>query len=219
MAEGMYRGAGGYRQYVQASEDKIAKGKYSGLMGPTRSNMANVRLSCRFDYWGTSGDGGICKDYKETGYCGFGDTCKFLHDRSDYKAGWQLDKEWDEKQKQEKARQLRLLKRAREGKDSESEEPSEDEDEDGMPFACLICREKWEDCKSGPVVTVCMHYFCEDCAFRAFEENSKCQVCEQPTQGIFNNAEKDLAKQQKRSTKRRKKKEFNDAVDAGEDSP
>ena len=75
-------------------------------------------------------------------YCGFGDTCKFLHDRSDYKAGWQLDKEWDEKQKQEKARQLRLLKRAREGKDSESEEPSEDEDEDGMPFACLICREK-----------------------------------------------------------------------------
>ena len=38
-------------------------------MGPTRSNMANVRLSCRFDYWGTSGDGGICKDYKETGSC------------------------------------------------------------------------------------------------------------------------------------------------------
>ncbi|KAH0828173.1 hypothetical protein J3R83DRAFT_3875 [Lanmaoa asiatica] len=34
----------------------------------------------------------VCKDYKETGYCGFGDTCKFLHDRGTYLAGWQLDK-------------------------------------------------------------------------------------------------------------------------------
>ena len=24
------------------------------------------------------------------------DTCKFLHDRSDYKSGWQLDMEWNE---------------------------------------------------------------------------------------------------------------------------
>ncbi len=31
------------------------------------------------------------------GYCGFGDSCKFLHDRSDYKHGWQLEREWNEK--------------------------------------------------------------------------------------------------------------------------
>ena len=24
------------------------------------------------------------------------DTCKFLHDRSDYKSGWQLDQEWEQ---------------------------------------------------------------------------------------------------------------------------
>ncbi len=30
------------------------------------------------------------------GYCGFGDSCKFLHDRSDYKHGWQLEQEWNE---------------------------------------------------------------------------------------------------------------------------
>ena len=30
------------------------------------------------------------------GYCGFGDSCKFLHDRSDYKHGWQLEREWNE---------------------------------------------------------------------------------------------------------------------------
>ena len=32
----------------------------------------------------------ICKDYKETGYCSFGDSCKFIHDRSDYKSGWEI---------------------------------------------------------------------------------------------------------------------------------
>ncbi len=30
------------------------------------------------------------------GYCGFGDSCKFLHDRSDYKYGWQLEQEWNQ---------------------------------------------------------------------------------------------------------------------------
>ena len=26
------------------------------------------------------------------------DSCKFLHDRSDYKSGWQLEKEWKDKE-------------------------------------------------------------------------------------------------------------------------
>jgi len=56
----------------------------------------------RFDY-----QPDLCKDYKETGYCGYGgtqlnaaaipilnstntDSCKFMHDRGDYKSGWQV---------------------------------------------------------------------------------------------------------------------------------
>lgn len=50
---------------------------------------ANIRSTTRWDY---APD--ICKDYKETGFCGFGDSCKFMHDRSDYKFGWQLEREW-----------------------------------------------------------------------------------------------------------------------------
>lgn len=34
-----------------------------------------------------------------TGFCGYGDSCKFMHDRSDTKAGWQQDREWDAQQK------------------------------------------------------------------------------------------------------------------------
>jgi len=55
-----------------------------------------VRTTCRFDY-----QPDICKDYKETGYCGFGDTCIYLHDRTDTVSGWQLEKEWEERKKEE----------------------------------------------------------------------------------------------------------------------
>ena len=44
-------------------------------------------MTVRFDY-----QPDICKDYKETGFCGYGDSCKFVHDRGDYKSGWELDK-------------------------------------------------------------------------------------------------------------------------------
>jgi hypothetical protein len=44
-------------------------------------------LTPRFDY-----QPDICKDYKETGFCSYGDSCKFMHDRGDYKSGWELDR-------------------------------------------------------------------------------------------------------------------------------
>ncbi|CAF1494770.1 unnamed protein product, partial [Rotaria sp. Silwood1] len=33
--------------------------------------------------------------YKSKGYCGFGDSCKFLHDSSDNKYEWQHKQEWN----------------------------------------------------------------------------------------------------------------------------
>lgn len=58
---------------------------------------SNFRITCQFDY-----QPNICKDYKETGYCGYGDSCKFLHDRGDYKLGWQIDQEWEALQQSKK---------------------------------------------------------------------------------------------------------------------
>lgn len=56
------------------------------MHGPIRASAA-IRVTARFDY-----QPDLCKDYKETGYCAYGDSCKFLHDRGDYKGGWQIEK-------------------------------------------------------------------------------------------------------------------------------
>ena len=44
----------------------------------------------------------------------------------------------------------------------------------------------------------------------------RCQVCESPTGGIFNNAEKDLEKLKKRTKRRKISKAENDRMEAGE---
>lgn len=97
--------------------------------GPIRA-PENLRATVRWDY-----QPDICKDYKETGYCGFGDSCKFLHDRSDYKHGWQLEREYQAGQY---------------GQDSDDDKKYEiGSDSENLPFKCYICRKSFTD----PVVT------------------------------------------------------------------
>lgn len=83
-----YKGMNDYIDYRKGfrREHTIGNEKGTGLHGPLRAST-NVRMTVRFDY-----QPDICKDYKETGFCGYGDACKFVHDRSDYKSGWELDK-------------------------------------------------------------------------------------------------------------------------------
>lgn len=57
--------------------------------GPIRASQ-NIRVTTRWDYHPE-----VCKDYKETGFCGFGDSCVFIHDRGDYKSGWEIDLEYE----------------------------------------------------------------------------------------------------------------------------
>ncbi|KAH7315749.1 hypothetical protein KP509_21G063700 [Ceratopteris richardii] len=146
----LYKGIHGYTDHKAGfrREQTIAGEKAGGAHGPLRAS-AHIRWSVRFDY-----QPDICKDYKETGYCGYGDACKFMHDRGDYKSGWQMDREWEEA---EKSRKAKLAQRIQ-----EEEQSDEEDDDDSLPFACLICRQPFED----PVVTLCKHYFCEHCALK-----------------------------------------------------
>jgi RING finger protein 113A len=169
------------RATVDTSDDKAVR--ISGAKaGPVKSS-SNLRISCRFDY-----QPDVCKDYKETGYCGYGDSCKFLHDRGDYKTGWQLEREYDAEQK---AKQNQKLKsRDRKGEDGANNNDDDDKGEyflgsdsedDGLPFACLKCKNPFVD----PVVTKCKHYFCEKCATEHFKKNQRCYVCKEQTEGVF----------------------------------
>ncbi|CAG8446894.1 5269_t:CDS:2 [Ambispora gerdemannii] len=130
--DNLYKGQHAYKSYIKKRDTAAGSAASSKIKaGPIRA-PSNIRVTSRFDY-----QPDICKDYKETGFCGYGDSCKFLHDRGDYKTGWQLEREWEEKQ-------------GKLGHDPNAYiVESSDDSEDELPFACLICRQEY----SSPVVT------------------------------------------------------------------
>jgi RING finger protein 113A len=78
----VYRGLHGYANYFEQTEEDLRHKKFSGTLGPVRAPTF-IRNTTRVDY-----NPERCKDYYETGRCNFGDSCIFIHDRSDYKSGW-----------------------------------------------------------------------------------------------------------------------------------
>ncbi|KAJ3193758.1 hypothetical protein HK101_004260 [Irineochytrium annulatum] len=173
-AEGVdvYKGMSGYKEYVNKKVEKTTQANANKIRaGPLRAT-SNVRISCRFDY-----QMDVCKDYKETGYCGYGDSCVFMHDRGDYKSGWQLEKEWEDEMKEKKKAEQEAAFLG------ESVEEAADE-EDDLPFTCPICQGEFKD----PIVTRCGHNFCESCAIRHHAKSQKCFVCGVLTGGVFNAA-------------------------------
>lgn len=138
-----------------------------------------------------------CKDYYEHGYCGFGDTCIFIHDRGDYKSGHQLDMEYEQALKKKQMKLVRKSNKEAGGGDCESDAESNyeiggnsgDENESGFPAECPICERDFSE----PVMTKCKHYFCDSCAIKNYASDSNCFVCGQGTDGIFNTA-RDLIK-------------------------
>lgn len=159
----IYRGLHNYTQYI-TKKDTPQGNASSGFVrkGPVRA-PENIRSTVRWDY-----QPDLCKDYKETGFCGFGDSCKFLHDRTDYKAGWQIELEMSRGTFNEADDNQYLIK----------------DDDDDLPFRCFICRKSFKS----PVVTKCKHYFCEKCAIDNYRKSTRCFVCGVQTMGVFNPA-------------------------------
>ncbi|ETV70841.1 hypothetical protein H257_13622 [Aphanomyces astaci] len=198
----IYQGQAGYKNYATKKEASIGMNKYTGTQGPIRAQTW-ARSICRFDY---APD--ICKDYKETGFCGYGDNCKFMHDRGDYKSGWQIDKEWDEKERKKKQ-----ALQGREPKDGLGEDGDSDDDkyliksEDDEQFACTICRNPF----TNAVETICGHFFCEKCALKRYKKSSLCFNCKRQTNGVFN-----VAKSLREKEKERVLEEMNSARDGSD---
>jgi RING finger protein 113A len=165
---GVYRGLNSYPIYAEKSERDITNAKFTGSLGPVKP-PSHIRTSCRFDY-----AMGLCKDWAEAGYCGFGDGCIFVHDRSDVKTGWQLEKDWAEEQEHKR-------RRAFEGGNDSSEdlEVKLDSEETGK---CGVC----DNDPIEAVRTACQHLFCYRCALQHYGKSAKCKVCSKPTRGIFN---------------------------------
>ncbi|CAD6501833.1 BgTH12-02079 [Blumeria graminis f. sp. triticale] len=151
----------------------------------------------------------VCKDYKQTGFCGFGDSCKYLHAREDYKHGWQLDKEWENVTKGKKI--VGGTKVASADRKVEENDSDDDTSLENIPFACILCKKSYQN----PIITKCGHYFCENCALKMFKKTSSCAACGAGTGGVFNVAKglkKLLEKKRERVQRNRQK-----AVEAGEE--
>ncbi|KAL8897856.1 MAG: hypothetical protein Q9207_006992 [Kuettlingeria erythrocarpa] len=176
--------------------------------GPVKA-PANVRTITVTDF---APD--VCKDYKQTGFCGFGDSCKFLHAREDYKQGWELEKDWlkaDPKSKKGQSTSQRSAK-------SDNQEEDEDLILENIPFACIICKQSY----NFPIVTKCGHYFCESCALQRYRKTPSCAACGAGTGGVFNGAKglkKLLDKKRERREKAREEaREKGEEVSDGEEN-
>ena len=99
----------------------------------------------------------VCKDFWLTGYCGYGDTCKFLHIRDELRQTAPVTKDWEvdnnKKVDQEKERDLSV---------------------------CAICQHKY----TAPVMAECRHIFCKRCFRLRFANDKTCVVCGQESAGI-----------------------------------
>jgi len=198
--DGNYKGAASYQSFIQKNPERQTN------VGPQKLN-SNVRTITVTDF---APD--VCKDYKQTGFCGFGDSCKFLHAREDYKQGWQLDRDWEVDTKGKKLTGRTVASVDRNAKNTDLDEDDEKLLE-SIPFACIICKKAY----SNPVITKCSHYFCEACALKRYRKDPSCAACGTGTGGVFNVAKKLnrlLDKKRERQKQKRDK-----AIEDGEKLP
>ncbi|KAJ5702541.1 Pre-mRNA-splicing factor cwc24 [Penicillium malachiteum] len=197
--DGTYKGTSNYTTFIQKNPDAPSK-----KFGPVKAPPSNVRTVTTMDY---APD--VCKDWKQTGYCGFGDSCVFLHSREVYAQGWELDRDWEIGTKGKKLKGQVVSQRG--GTEKTAEDEAEDEMLQKIPFACIICEKSY----TNPIITKCGHYFCESCALQRYRKNPSCAACGTGTGGVFNVAKKLntlLEKKRERARKLREK-----AIEEGEE--
>lgn len=195
---------------IASFSHNIPRSKF--LAGPLRATTF-VRTTARFDY-----QPDICKDYKDTGFCGFGDTCIYLHDRGETKSGWEMEREYEDKKKKElnkKAKEMEIFMNSMMNgsggggeigeKTTDPFDSNDDTIDDGIPYACFLCRKSF----TNPIITSCGHYFDEGCLLARLRGSSTtvessaavattaCPICNKDTHGVMNYPTKLFAKKRR----------------------
>ncbi|OAA60126.1 CCCH and RING finger protein (Znf183) [Cordyceps fumosorosea ARSEF 2679] len=202
--DGTYKGLANQTSFITRNPDAPSR---AATVGPVKA-ATNIRTVTVMDF---APD--VCKDYRKTGFCGFGDNCKYLHSREDVKQGWQLDKDWDVTSKGKTHLGGTVVASAnRNG--TAGGDAAADAEEDAMlekiPFKCIICEGDYRE----PVITRCGHYFCEPCALKRYRKDPTCAACGAGTNGVFNSSKKLkklLERKRDREEKRKKQAEEEEA--------
>ena len=195
-SDGTYKGTAAYQTYITKNPNAPSR---TAVVGPVKA-PTNIRTITVTDF---APD--VCKDYKQTGFCGFGDSCKFLHAREDYKQGWELDREWEKVGDKNKNKSNKSGTTTAKSLAEAADSSEEDAALEGIPFACIICKKSY----TNPIVTKCGHYFCEACALGRYRRNPSCAACGAGTGGVFNGAKglkKILERKRERARRRRERR-------------
>ena len=121
-----------------------------------------------------------------------------------------MDREWENVTKGKKNLDGQVVSSRNKNADAEG---SDDEALlDGIPFACVICKEDYKN----PIITKCGHYFCEACALQKFRKTPACAICGAGTGGVFNGAKrlKRLLEKKRIREEARESKEAEEAEDS-----
>ncbi|KAL5612403.1 uncharacterized protein BROUX77_002559 [Berkeleyomyces rouxiae] len=179
--DGTYKGLANQAKFIEKNPNAPNR-----TYGPMKA-ATNIRTITVTDY---APD--VCKDYKQTGFCGFGDNCKFLHSREQVMQGWQLDRAWENVSKGKKNMGGTVIANAAErtaqvnGGASDEKDAAEAALLGKIPFKCIICKDDYK----APIITRCGHHFCEACALKRYRKDPSCAACGVGTNGVFNGAKK-----------------------------